>query len=198
MSTPNFTQGKRLRGLSKHDTCYRTLTAPQREQCYPSWLARVPGVVTRCGRKHPLSLMDVAQRVVYRLTQAEAKEPDAWLRDDLRIARLTVFFAGNGKPDPWRFAFWWYLGQVPEKLIPQFQERERGHALMEAGGRGGIASTPQPRPLPRPLSTPPPPLTLTVVRQATGQAASQVAHPPQAMVREPHVGGLAQNYQRAA
>jgi hypothetical protein len=94
--------------------------------------------------------MTLSQRVAYRLTQIEIREPDAWFRDDLRIARLTVFFASNGNPDPWRYAFWWYLGKTPDKLIPFFVAREATRGAMEAGERGGDRAS-----LLRPKDTPP-------------------------------------------
>jgi hypothetical protein len=72
----------------------------------------------------------ISVRVLARLSEAESREPDAWLRDDYRIAWLTVLHCADGISDPWRFAFWKYLGRTPEKLIPLFLERAEKHRLM--------------------------------------------------------------------
>jgi hypothetical protein len=109
---------------------------PDREH-FPSWLARVRGNATKCGRRTLLRDMDLPQRIAQHLAYAEIREPDAWRRDDYHIAILTVFFAANGNPDPWRFAFWWYLGRTPEKLIPEFVARAERHAAMETEPLGG-------------------------------------------------------------
>lgn len=73
----------------------------------------------------------LSARVLSRLAEAETREPDAWLRDDYRIAWLTVLHCAEGIADPWRFAFWKYLGKTPEKLIPLFVERRENHRAME-------------------------------------------------------------------
>lgn len=65
------------------------------------------------------------------LAACEDREPNVWLRDDIRIAWLTVVNAAQGKLDPWRYSFWMYLGRTPEKLIPFFVERAERHRLME-------------------------------------------------------------------
>jgi len=77
------------------------------------------------------SASDLSARICTRLCEAEAREPNAWLRDDYRIARMTVGNARQGNPDPWRFAFWQYLGKTPEKLIPVFVARAQRDAAMQ-------------------------------------------------------------------
>ena len=91
------------------------------------WNVRLLSPVAR----RPKSARDLSARICARLVQAEAKEPDAWLRDDYRIARMTVGLASRGNSDPWRFAFWQYLGKTPEKLIPFFVARAQRDAAMD-------------------------------------------------------------------
>jgi hypothetical protein len=73
----------------------------------------------------------VSESVCEYLAWCEANEPNVWLRDDIRIAWLTVLNASEGKPDPWRYSFWMYLGRVPEKVIPELVARAERHRLME-------------------------------------------------------------------
>jgi len=91
---------------------------------------------------------DPSAPVLDYLQRAECREPDAWLRDDYRIAWLTVHFAGRGYSDPWRFAFWWYLGRTPEKLIPFFVSRAARHAAMEAAPARALTTPSQRRSAP--------------------------------------------------
>lgn len=72
-----------------------------------------------------------SEHVLSYLADAESREPLVWLRDDIRIAWLTVLACAEGKADPWRYAFWMYLGAVPEKIIPQLVARAEAHRLME-------------------------------------------------------------------
>jgi len=62
--------------------------------------------------------VSLADRVVVYLVKAEAKEPDAWYRDDYRIARLTVGFARRGSRIPHVEASYRVLGLHPEKVWP--------------------------------------------------------------------------------
>jgi hypothetical protein len=74
-------------------------------------------------RIHPLS-----RRILSRLIDAEAKEPDPWLRDDLRIARLTVAHAARGDAaslPPHVLASWEVLGLHPEKVWPAIVARRK-------------------------------------------------------------------------
>jgi hypothetical protein len=64
------------------------------------------------------------QRVWERLSQSEQAEPDVSLRDDLRIAKLCILNVERGQSDPWRFAFWTYMGITPEKWLGIQAERE--------------------------------------------------------------------------
>jgi hypothetical protein len=76
-------------------------------------------------RIHPLS-----SRILSRLIDAEAKEPDPWLRDDLRIARLTVAHAARGDASctccsPHGLASYEVLGLRPEKVWPAIVARRK-------------------------------------------------------------------------
>ena len=73
----------------------------------------------------------LSTRVLAYLADAEAREPQPWFRDDIRISWLTVLHCAEGIADPWRFAFWQYLGATPEKIIPQLTSRAEAHAAME-------------------------------------------------------------------
>ena len=58
------------------------------------------------------------------LSEQESKEQRPHLIDDLRIAKLCLLQVEAGNPDPWRFAFWSYMGITPEKWQGIRAERE--------------------------------------------------------------------------
>lgn len=58
------------------------------------------------------------------LSRSEEAELNLSLRDDLRISKLCVLEVEAGNPDPWRTAFWNYLGLSPEKFQGILAERE--------------------------------------------------------------------------
>lgn len=58
------------------------------------------------------------------LSRSEEAELNLSLRDDLRIAKLCVLEVEAGNLDPWRTAFWNYLGLSPEKFLGILAERE--------------------------------------------------------------------------
>ena len=58
----------------------------------------------------------LTRRIIARLAKSDS--------EDGNVARLTVKYAFEGHPDPWRFAFWMCYGLVPEKLIPYFVARD--------------------------------------------------------------------------
>jgi hypothetical protein len=67
-------------------------------------------------------------RVVERLTQAEACEPNPHYRDDLQIARLTVHYAATGEAvlcPPHVLASYAVLGLHPEKVWPAIEARRK-------------------------------------------------------------------------
>ncbi len=64
-------------------------------------------------------------RIVAYLLKAESKEPDAHIRDDIHIARMTVAKAALGEKHPFRDACLEYLGLLPEKVWPKIVERRK-------------------------------------------------------------------------
>ncbi len=68
--------------------------------------------------------MNLLQRVWARLDVSERNELNVSLPDDLRIAKLCILEAEQGNPDPWRAAFWKYMGITPEKWQGIYAERE--------------------------------------------------------------------------
>ena len=58
------------------------------------------------------------------LSEQESGELNPHLVDDLRIAKLCLLQLEAGNPDPWRFAFWTYIGITPEKWQGIRAERE--------------------------------------------------------------------------
>jgi hypothetical protein len=62
--------------------------------------------------------LDLAERVLARLEAAEQKESDLWLRDDIRIAWITVLYASRGNPQPHIDATYQVLGIHPDKVWP--------------------------------------------------------------------------------
>jgi hypothetical protein len=68
------------------------------------------------------------ERVLARLAQAEACEPNPHYRDDLRIARLTVYYAASGEAvlcSPHVLASYMVLGLHPEKVWPAILARRK-------------------------------------------------------------------------
>lgn len=59
--------------------------------------------------------VDLAERVLVRLEQAEKKEIDPWLRDDLRIAWITTTWAQSGVPK------WFLRGPLPPHVAATYQ-----------------------------------------------------------------------------
>jgi hypothetical protein len=89
----------------------------------------------------PLVGQPLSERILARLAQQEAREVDPHLADDYRIAWLCVLHCAEAIPDPWRFAFWRYLGRVPEKLIPLFCVRVQQHVEIAACAGAHPAAT---------------------------------------------------------
>jgi hypothetical protein len=75
----------------------------------------------------PASIHSLVHRILSRLASAEAKEPDPWLRDDIRIARLTVVHAARGDAvgcSPHVLSSYEVLGLHPDKVWPAIQARK--------------------------------------------------------------------------
>lgn len=58
------------------------------------------------------------------LSRQQAAEINPHAIDDLRIAQLCLLNVERGQADPWRFAFWTYMGITPEKWLGIRAERE--------------------------------------------------------------------------
>lgn len=70
----------------------------------------------------------LVRRILSRLCAAEAQEPDPWLQDDLRIARLTVAHAARGDTmlcSPDVLASYEVLGLHPAKVWPAIEARRK-------------------------------------------------------------------------
>lgn len=78
-----------------------------------------------CAQPIPFS-----RRVLLRLEQAEAREPNPHLQADYRIAWITVWYAARGDPMPEIAAAYRVLGLHPTKVWPAIVARR--HALLGA------------------------------------------------------------------
>ena len=65
------------------------------------------------------------RRILFRLESAERREADPWLRDDYRIAWITVLYADRGFGEPHVAASYAVLGLHPGKVWPAIVERRR-------------------------------------------------------------------------
>jgi len=65
----------------------------------------------------------LAERVLARLEQAEQREIDPWLRDDIRIAWIATLYASQGNPQPIVDATYRVLGLHPSKVWPAILAR---------------------------------------------------------------------------
>lgn len=74
----------------------------------------------------------LTDRILARLIQCEAHEPDVWLRDDYRQAFIAVSFAARGIPEPFVEASYVMYGLHPEKLYPAILARRS--ALLGSAG----------------------------------------------------------------
>jgi len=68
------------------------------------------------------------ERILAYLAIAEAREIDPWLRDDLRIAWLTVLYAARAYSQPFILATYRVLGIHPDRLQAAIEARR--HALL--------------------------------------------------------------------
>lgn len=66
-----------------------------------------------------------SERVLAYLASAERSEDDVWLRDDIRIAWITVLYAANGYSEPAVSATYQVLGLHPNKVYAAILERDR-------------------------------------------------------------------------
>jgi hypothetical protein len=78
---------------------------------------------------------NLTNRILAQLCLAEVREPDPWLRDDMRIAWITILYASQGNPQPHVDATYRVLGLHPDKVWPAILARRRallGESLFEA------------------------------------------------------------------
>jgi hypothetical protein len=87
--------------------------------------------------------VEFTDRCLARLVEAEEREPDAWFRDDYRIARVTVGLARKGSPIPSIEATYAILGVHPDQVWPRILARR--HAILGADYEAffGGASSPK-------------------------------------------------------
>lgn len=70
-------------------------------------------------------VVKLSARVLLRLEEAEAREPDAHLRDDIRIAWITTLNAWRNEPQPFVSATYAVLGIHPDRVWTAIVERRK-------------------------------------------------------------------------
>ncbi|MGH9496010.1 MAG: hypothetical protein ACRD3B_13505 [Candidatus Sulfotelmatobacter sp.] len=91
------------------------------------------------------SLSRLARRILSRLADALDQEPDPWLRDDLKIAKLTVLYAASGEAvecSPDVLASYEVLGVYPEKVWPKILARRKALGFEEISGAAPVPKKP--------------------------------------------------------
>lgn len=86
------------------------------------------------------------RRIHSRLTEAESREPDPWVRDDLEIARLIVAHTLHGDAvacSPHVLASYEVLGLHPEKVWPAIIKRREALGPLEVAGAAPAKKPPQ-------------------------------------------------------
>lgn len=82
-------------------------------------------------------IQPLSGRILSRLTQAIAREPDPWMQDDLKIAKLTALYAANGEAvecSPSVLASYYVLGIHPDKVWPRILQRREAMGPLEVIG----------------------------------------------------------------
>lgn len=69
--------------------------------------------------------LDLTERVLVRLEQAEKKEQDEHLKTDVRIAWVTTLYASRGNPQPHIDASFKVLGLHPDKVWPSIVAKRK-------------------------------------------------------------------------
>jgi len=67
----------------------------------------------------------IVRRILARLADAERREVDPWVRDDLRIAWITVLNAARGDTIPHIAATYTVLGLHPDRVWSAIVERRK-------------------------------------------------------------------------
>ncbi len=91
-------------------------------------------------------LQPLTRRVLARLAETEARETDPWLRDDLRIARLTVAYAASGEAvlcSPHALASYMVLGLHPQKVWPAILARRKALGPLQEVWDAPVVSIPK-------------------------------------------------------
>jgi hypothetical protein len=96
-------------------------------------LGRINSPTWACQKSECAASLNLAERVLLRLEAAEKRELDPWLRDDLRIAWITVLWSARGVPEwslhgdqpPFSAAVWQVLHCAPEQVWPRIVARRR-------------------------------------------------------------------------
>lgn len=92
--------------------------------------------------------VELTERVLVRLEQAEKKESDPWHRDDIRIAWITVLWSRDGVPEwswhrnssPYVAATYQVLQCAPEEAWPRILKRREEKLGALHGKVWGVAS----------------------------------------------------------
>lgn len=82
------------------------------------------------------------ESILQYLSRAESGEIDPWMRDDLRIAWLTVLYSSRGLPQPFVLASYRVLGLHPDQLQAAIEARRRsklGRMYVPADQWGDLA-----------------------------------------------------------
>lgn len=91
-----------------------------------SWgLNYAPSVARQLVSRSPSASASLSDRVLARLVEAESKEIDVWSRDDIRIARITVGLASQGRDNAYVVATYQVLGIHPDKVWPAIVARRK-------------------------------------------------------------------------
>lgn len=108
-------------------------------------LSRVSSLAAHGAAPREEPQVELCDRVVVRLVEAEAKESDAWYRDDYRIARVTMGLVRTGSPIPYIEATYTVLGIHPDQVWPRIVARRGAMLGAEYSNLfGGISSPRKP------------------------------------------------------
>jgi hypothetical protein len=91
------------------------------------------------------ALPRLVRRILLRLDDAIAHESDLWLRDDHKIAKLTVLYAATGEAEicgPYVLASYEVLGTHPEKVWPKILARRKALGFEEVSGAAPVPKKP--------------------------------------------------------
>lgn len=90
------------------------------------WLLAGPRKqLTDVKRERDSDSLPTSDRILARLVQLEAHEPDVWLRDDIREAFIVVSLAAKGNPQPLIDASYICFGIHPDAVWPSIIARRQ-------------------------------------------------------------------------